>query len=71
MELDREEEPAPDTTPKLATTPQKSKRLSEEKKKPVEEKKPQYSAKFVPKVGGTGAQILEDYEASGTAEQTI
>jgi hypothetical protein len=55
----------------METTPQKSKRLSEEKKKPAEEKKPQYSAKFVPRVGGTGVKFLDEYEASGSSEQTI
>jgi hypothetical protein len=38
MELDREEDPAPHTTPKTKTTPWKLERLSEEKKKPTEEK---------------------------------
>jgi hypothetical protein len=70
-ESDREEEPTPDTTPKPAITPRKSERLSEEKKKPVEEKKPQFSARFVPKMEETGAQIPEDYEASRRAKQTI
>jgi hypothetical protein len=60
--LDREEDPATNTTAKPETTPRKSERLAEEKK-------PQHLTRFVPKVGG--AHILEDYGASGTAEQTI
>jgi hypothetical protein len=64
MESDGEEDPAPDTTPTTKTTPRKSERLLEQERKPAEAKKVPHSARFVPRVGGTGAKFPDEYEAS-------